>query len=328
MKFPYRNVMIGGDMVTKILVPLSVLIVFMFSSCSLQKLAINQISDILSGDAGGAVFTGDEDPELIADALPFALKMYESLLEQNPEHTGLLLTTGMGFVMYANAFIQTPAQMLSGDEYEKQAAMMDRAKKMYLRGKLYLFRGLEVNHPGFIAAVEGDNLDEILTEMTLEDVPFLYWAAAGWLAAISINIFDVGLTMDVDKPVGLINRAYELEPDFGSGMIDDFYILYYASMPDGMGGSEEKARYHFQRAVDLSEGTNPSPYVSLATTLSIRKQDADEYRMLLETALSIDIETQQDSILANTIVQEKAKWYLDHIEDFFLLDVEEPEDFS
>jgi predicted anti-sigma-YlaC factor YlaD len=295
-------------------------------SCSIQKLAINKISDILSDSGGGSALTGDEDPEFVGDALPFALKMYEILLEQNPEHQGLLLTSGMGFIMYANAFIQTPASMLPEEEYEQQEAMMERAKRMYIRGRNYVFRALEVAHPGFLEAVQTDTYPDILSEMTEEDVASLYWAAAGWVAAISINIFDVGLTIDVDKAVALMDRAYEIEPDFGVGMIDDFYILYYSSMPEGMGGSEEKARFHFARAVELSGGNNPSPYVSLATSLSIQKQDAGEFRELLSMALAVDIEKQPENKLANIITQRKARWYLDHIEDFFLLDFNEPED--
>jgi len=295
-------------------------------SCSIQKLAVNMISDALSESGNGTALTGDEDPEFVGDALPFALKLYEILLEQNPEHQGLLLTSGMGFVMYANAYIQTPASMLPGEEYEKQEAMMERAKRMYLRGRNYVFRALEVAHPGFIEAIETDTYPDILPEMTEEDVPSLYWAAAGWFAAISINIFDVGLTIDIEKAVALMERAYELDPDFGDGMIDDFYILYYSSMPEGMGGSEEKARFHFARVVELSEGNNPSPYVSLATTLSIQKQDAEEFQDLLNSALAVDIEQQPENKLANIITQRKAQWYLDHIEDFFLLDFDEPED--
>jgi hypothetical protein len=34
-------------------------------------------------------FEGDEDPELVAAAIPFGLKLYESLLAESPKHRGL-----------------------------------------------------------------------------------------------------------------------------------------------------------------------------------------------------------------------------------------------
>mgnify|MGYP006309743197 CR=1 FL=1 len=92
--------------------------VFLFGSCSIQKMAVGAVADALGGGTtGGTSLTGDNDPELVGDALPFALKLYEILLEETPEHTGLLLTTGMGYVMYANAFVWTPADMMSDWEF-------------------------------------------------------------------------------------------------------------------------------------------------------------------------------------------------------------------
>ena len=125
---------------------LSIVAVFL-TSCSINKLAVNMVAKTLSsGDS--TVFTGEEDPQLVADALPFAMKLYESLLEQTPENEELLLTTGSVFTMYANAFVQTPASMLPESEYEQQQQMLKRAKKLYLRGRGYLLQALELRYPG------------------------------------------------------------------------------------------------------------------------------------------------------------------------------------
>jgi predicted anti-sigma-YlaC factor YlaD len=301
-----------------VVIPILVMAVLL-GSCSIQEMAMDSVADMLGGSAaGGSAFTRDDDPKLVGDALPFAMKLYETLLDSSPDHPGLLMATGQLFVMYSNAYVQTPADMLPEWEYEKQEEMYARAKSLYLRGRNYLFRGIEANHPGFLEALETGELEPILVEMTEEDVPFLYWAAAGWFAAIAINVFDLEMTLQIPKAKGLMDRAYELDPDFGNGTIDDFYILFYASMPADMGGSVEKARYHFDRAVELSGGTNPSPYLSLATTLAIADQDVEEFIDLLTTALEIDVDEDPDNRLANVIAQQKARWYLENIDRFFL----------
>lgn len=289
-----------------------------FSSCSINKLAVNAISDVLGGSEGGNSFLRDNDPQLVADALPFTIKLYETLIVENPENEGLLLNTGSVLIMYANAFVQTPADTLPDIEYKKQEEMYGRAKKLYLRGKDYLFRALELRYPGFNRAIEEENLDTVLKEMSAEDVPYLYWSAAGWFGAISIDVFDLKLSAHIPQAGKLMNRAYELDPDFSNGMIHEFYILYYASLPPEMGGDKEKARYHFRRAVELTNGLSASPYVSLATTLSVANQDRSEFRKLLEQALSIEPDKNPDSRLLNMIMQEKAEWYLNHIDDFFI----------
>jgi predicted anti-sigma-YlaC factor YlaD len=299
-----------------------VVAVVLTGSCSIQKLAVDAMSETLGGTGGSSVFTSDNDPQLVKDSLPFALKLYETLLEQNPDHTGLLLNTGSGFVMYANAFVHTPADMLPDIKYKEQERMYNRAKKLYLRGRDYLLRALEIRHPGFKEHLQQkkqqENLQELLGAMTKEDVAYLYWASAGWFGAISIDVFDVTLSVDIPTAKVLMDRAYELDPDFQNGMIHEFYITYYASMPPDMGGSEEKARHHFQKAVELTNGKSASPYVTLATTVSIKNQNEEEFTRLLNKALEIDPDADPDNRLLTIISQEKAQWYLEHKEDFFI----------
>ena len=294
------------------------LLLVALTSCSLKQLAINTVIDSLAGESG-TVFTGDDDPQLIAESLPFALKLYETLLSQSPEHPDLLLTTGSGFVMYANAFVQTPADQLPDDEFELRGRMRARAKNLYIRGRNYLLDALEVKYPGFKAAALAGTAEEFLTAMEVEDVPALYWCSAGWFAAISIDAFDIEIGLTRDTAISLMNRALELDQAWGNGTIHDFFISYYGALPAMLGGSEEKARYHFERAVELSEGNKPGPFVSLATAITIKNQDVDEFKYLLETALSIENDD-PDSRLATIISQDKAMWLLDHIEDYFLID--------
>lgn len=290
---------------------------FAFGGCSLRQMAVDTVIDSLSGDAG-TVFTGDNDPQLIADALPFSLKLYEALLTQSPEHEGLLLTTGMGFIMYANAFVQGPSERLPDDEYEKRSEMRARAKKLYLRGRNYLLDALDLRYPGFREAALFGDVTGHLTEAGEADVPYLYWCSAGWMGAISIDSFDVRLGMTRDNAIALMDRALEIDETWGDGTIHEFYITYYGALPVMLGGSEEKARYHFERAVELSEGRKPGPYVALATAVSVKNQDVEEFRELLNTALEIENDD-PDSRLVTIITQDRAEWLLDHIDDYFLV---------
>ena len=65
-----------------VLIPLALLL----SSCSIKKYAINKVGDALAGT--GTTFASDDDPELIRSAVPFSLKLVESLLAENPRHEG------------------------------------------------------------------------------------------------------------------------------------------------------------------------------------------------------------------------------------------------
>jgi predicted anti-sigma-YlaC factor YlaD len=297
-----------------------------FFSCSLNRMAVRMVADSLTGGSAGTVFTGDDDPELVGDALPFALKLYESLLAQMPDHEGLALSTGSGFIMYANAFVAVPAGFLPDERWDERSAMYDRAKRLYLRGRDLLMADLERRHTGFTAALEANELETAFTGMDKTDVPFLYWAAAGWFGAYSLDVFDLSVGAGITRAAAMMTTAYRLDPDFGSGSIDDFYIAYYASMPEGMGGDRSKAREHFRLAVAKTDGMSAGPYVSLASTVCVAEQNIEEFTELLETALRIDPDARPEIRLMNILNQRKARWYLEHAEDYFLIDHDEPAD--
>jgi predicted anti-sigma-YlaC factor YlaD len=303
----------------RLALPAAALALLAAGGCSLQKVAVNAVAGMLSSPESSTVFTGEDDPELVADALPFAMKLYESLLAQTPDNPELLLTTGSLFAMYANAFVQTPAGMLPDTEYAQRQEALVRAKRLYLRGRDYCLKALELRHPGLRARLEAGD-PAALAKTGLQDVPYLYWASAAWMGAFSAEPFDMELLLTLSRPLALMGRAYQLEEGYNHGAIHEFYISVYGALPASLGGSLEKARYHFGKAVEEAHGLTAGPYVALATAVSVPEQNATEFRELLGKALAIDPGASPENRLVNILNQRKARWLLQHIEDYFLLE--------
>jgi predicted anti-sigma-YlaC factor YlaD len=289
------------------------------TGCSLNKLAVDTVVDFFA-EGDSAVFTGEEDPELLGEALPFALKLYESLLSSAPENENLLLTTGQGFILYANAYVQSPAQMLPDEYLDEKLKELERAKKLYLRGRGYIFRALELRNAGFGEYLTGDNWKDTLALTTEEDVPFLYWCALSWLGALSTDLFDMELLISVPRAVALAERILELDESYAEGGVHELFLTYYGSLPAEMGGDHDRARDHYRRALELSQGKKASPYVTLATSVVVAEQDLEEFRELLNKALAIDLEVAPELRLMNLMAQNRALWLLEHEEDYFLLE--------
>jgi predicted anti-sigma-YlaC factor YlaD len=282
-------------------------------------MATKAVANALTGTGSSEVFTGDSDPELVGDALPFAIKMYEALLSTQPEHQGLILTTGSLFVMYANAFVQGPAERLPLDRNEERKQAQERAKKLYVRGADIIYEGLDQKYPGFKTAFADETLDQYLAKMKKEDVPSLYWAVAGVLSAYALDVFDFDLGFRLPELDAMIHRAYELDPDFNRGALDDFFILFYAQVPEGLGGNPALVRTHFDRAVEKSEGKLAGPYVSYAQSVCVPAQDYKTFRDCLEKALAIDVDEDRENRLVNILSQRKAQYLLDSEEELFLV---------
>jgi predicted anti-sigma-YlaC factor YlaD len=297
---------------------LAVSVLLFLPGCSIKKLAINQVANALTNQTSSTVFSGDNDPELVGDALPFAIKLYESLMVANPSHQGLKLKTGSLYVMYANAFLQTPALMLPESEFKMQEFNYKRAKNLYLRGRDILLSALEHKYPGFQKYLQNKMFAKALKATNKKDVPLLYWAGVGWLGAYAIDPFDIDLGMTLPAAAALMNRVLELEENYATGAIHEFYILYYGSLPEYMGGSLKLARMHFEKAIAISAGKSSTPYISLATTVAVKEQNIEEFQSLLKKALAIDPDIDPENRLLNILNQRKASWLIEHADDFFL----------
>ena len=290
------------------------------SGCTINQLAVRAVAGLLSGGGGGGgdAFTTEDDPELVGDALPFAMKLYESLLAADPGNADLLLATGRVFVMYANAYVQTPADMLELSEVELQTAMRARAKRLFLRAREYVLRGLELRRTGFRAALDGGSLPAALALLKKDDADYLYWTSAAWLSAFSIDPFDMELLVTVPQPMAMLAQVNAWDPGYGGGAVHDIFISIYGSVSADMGGSEARAREEFARSLELSKGAKAGPYLALATAISVKNQNAKEFRDLLGKALAIDVDAFPANRLENTLAQRRARWLLAHIGDFFL----------
>jgi predicted anti-sigma-YlaC factor YlaD len=297
-----------------IVIILGVWCFLVFSACSVNTLVANA----LTGEGGSAVFTGDSDPRLVGDSLPFAIKMYEALLDSTPKHQGLMLTTGSLLVMYANAFVQGPAEMLPVEEWQTRDAEMKRAKQLYLRGDEILYNALDAKYKGFSrAAAQQDTFPIFLKKIKKQDAGLLYWAVAGGMAAFSIDVLDFDLGSRIPEWTAMIQRAYELDPNFNGAMLDEFLIIFYASLPELLGGDKERATFHFQQALQKTGGNSAGAYVSYAQSVCVAAQDYEAFSDCLEKALAIDPDADVSTRLVTIITQQKARWLQNNAWNYF-----------
>jgi predicted anti-sigma-YlaC factor YlaD len=285
------------------------------SGCSLKRMAVNSVAGILS-EGGGTTFSSDEDPQLVREAAPFSLKLYETLLESVPENQGLLRATCSLFTQYAYAFVQLDAEKLEATDFSESMAMNERALKLYLRGHGYCMRALELRHDGVAQNLMLDP-GNALAWAREDDVELLYWTGAAWGSAVSIGQGKPALVADVPAVKALMAKALVLDEDYGNGAIHAALISLEA-LPEAMGGSEERARQHFERALELSDGLDPGPYVTLAASISVANQNRAEFEHLLDQALAIDPEDNPAMRLPTIIAQDRARDLLARIDDLFL----------
>lgn len=281
------------------------------TGCSVKRLAADVVGDALTGDSES--FASDDDPDLIREAIPFGLKTIESLLASSPSHRGLLLSAAKGFTTYAY-LLQDEADRLEEQDRSRTRLLRARIKRLYLRGREYAFRGLELDHPRFEALLRGDQI-AVLARTTAEDAPFLYWAGVSWGGALSAGSDDLALVSEAPLFAALVRRVVDVHERYEAGAAREFLISYEAGRP---GGSAGLAREHFRRALALTDTPRASLFVALAEGLSIKEQNLDEFKALLASALAVDPDRELKSRLVNVLAQRRARWLLARIPELFL----------
>ncbi len=289
-------------------------LVLLLPGCSIRSVAVNKIGDALANT--GSNFASDEDPELVGDAIPFGLKTMEGLLESAPKHKGLLLGAASGFVQYAYGWVQMEGDMVEAKDLARATELRERARKLYLRARDYGLRGLEVDFPGLRDALPRD-AKAALAKTKKEHVPLLYWTAMGWGGAMSLKVNDSEVSVDQPIVEALARRALELDEGWGLGSIHEFFVSW-ESAHASVGGSMEKAREHFERAILFSKGRRAFPYLTYAESVSVAKQDKAQFQEMLEKALAIDVSRPDDQRLANLLAQKRARWQLGRLDELFI----------
>lgn len=289
-----------------------ILVTVVATGCSIKRMAVNKLGDALAG--GGAVFSSDDDPDLIKDAAPFSLKLMESLLAESPQHRGLLSATASGFTQYGFAFVQQDADEMEEKDLTTAMTMRNRARRLYLRARGYALRGLESSHPGFTNALFKDAKSAVVI-LKKSDVPLAYWAAASWGAAISIVKDNTDLIADVPTVEALIDRALALDEGYDAGAIHSFLITYEMARQTRQDNPEARAREHFARAIELTGGKQAGPYVNLVEAVVIKKQDKKEFKALLNKALEVDVNAKPEWRLVNMVMQRRARWLLSQMDN-------------
>jgi len=275
---------------------------------------LHKVADAVS--SGGEGFATDDDPDLVRDSVPFALKAMESLLSGQPDHHGLLTSLARGFTQYTAAYVWQDAVEASDPEVSR--AGRARARRLYLRARTYGLRGLSAAHAGFREGFETD-APKAVASAERGDVPLLFWTGVSWSLAISTAQDDPEMLADLPRCEVLMRRALALQEDFEDGAIHEYFIAFEGGRPEAMGGSAVKARRHFERAMELSRGKKVSPLVTLAETVSVRAQNRKEFLELLDRALAFDARKEAPEYrLANLVAQRKARWLMGRVDELFL----------
>lgn len=272
------------------------------SGCSSRRLAVQATLPLIASQI--VSMQEERDADLAEKAIPASLKMLEGLAKEDPENVWILQKLAEGFCGYAFSFLEDSEP--------------DRASGLYLRGKDYAFRALEIQSNG--KTWRGLPLDEWtkrIENVTSSQQPALFWAGQCWGSWLSLNLDSVEAFSSLPRIDALMNRAVALDPDFYYAGSHSFLGAYYGGRSRMLGGNPDKAKNHFEQALKITEGKYLLISLLYAKTYAVQNQDRELFKTQLEKVLEASDDVLPEQRLANQIAKRKAAVLLEEIDELF-----------
>ena len=276
----------------------------LLGGCSLRQLAVDSIGGALA--AGGSVYESDADVVLVGEALPFSVKLMDSLVAESPQNRGLLLAASRAYLLYAYGYVGFQAERLTRENVGLANVWRTRAHRLSMRAFDYAMRGIETTYPGLRAQLAQDPVNSVRVIDDARELEFLYATMASLGLAIGTAKQDAAMLARLPEVDALLGRGLELDEGWNAGALHDFALSWYASRP---GVPDRNAiERHYARALALSRGTRAGVFVAYAEAVAVRDQNRRQFEGLLDRALAVDLDARPDERLQNSLAQRRAVW--------------------
>jgi hypothetical protein len=115
----------------------------------------------------------------------------------------------------------------------------------------------------------------------------------------------------------IMQGVLRLDEKYYLGGSHMFYGVYYGGRPEMLGGEPEKAKQHFDRAIEISRGKYLLTKFLLAKYYAVRIQDKSLFEQTLEEIISAPKDLLPEQGLANQIAKRNAERWIGFADDIF-----------
>jgi hypothetical protein len=268
----------------------------------MDRFVIRQTGALL--DYGVLALYEETDLKLAGQAMASDIKLLEGMIKGDPENEHLLLLTAQALAGYALGFAE--------DEEP------ERAKVFYLRAKEYGLRVLRQNN-GFAEADTGSFDDYTLAVNNLDEeyIDALFWTGFSWASWINLSIDDPRAMIELTKVQILMERVLKLDETYFHGSTHLFFGSIWGLKPRMLGGDPEKAKEHFEKNLQITEGKFLLTYVYYALFYAAKVLDEDLFNSFVVKIEETPVDVLPGYQLMNAIAKNKVKYLKEFGEDWF-----------
>lgn len=242
-----------------------------------------------------------DDPETIKKGVPAYLILVSSMIRGNPD-PDLLEAGAQLYGAYASGFTDTA----------------DSKKALTERAFAYSSRAMCMRNAGFceVDSISYFEYEKVLDSVDKSQAEYLFIFASSWASVIEANSSDWNAVAELPKVKISIQRVLTLDETVKNGNAHLYMAVMESLLPPSLGGKPEVAKYHFERAIEISNGENLMAKVIYAERYARMIFDRELHDELLKQVVESDTK-KDDQILINTLAKQKARELLTDADDYF-----------
>jgi hypothetical protein len=312
----------------------TLLAVLSLGGCNFNKIAADATAKV--AEAGGPGINGFWDYEIVGQAMPGAILQSEALVSVSPDNELLLIGLAKTYVSYAYGWLQDEWELADdAGDFARADKLEQRIQLIYRRAADLSLRALYQHDDGgkLREKLKTGNVEEVRAYVAKEftdqeDVAPLYWAGLAWGSAIANSGGDVSALAVAPVARSLLERSVELDPLYNDAGGTGVLATVEAMFPELFGGSLEKAKGLYEKALELSKRRNHLITLGYARNYAVNKQDRELFLKLIHEILDAP-DLGPDIRLSNKVARHRAERYLQKVDEWFdpaLAKVEQPAD--
>ncbi len=289
------------------------------AGCSLNTMVANTTAGLIQ--EGSPALEAMGDYELAGTGIPGAIIQLELFFRVSPNNTDLGVNLAKAYIGYGQGWVEHQYEVADNSgKLEESDIIRARARYLYLRGRDIAVHLLNKRKKGIEDAFRAGDVE---TEKFLKkhykrksDAPALFWAGAGWGAAIDMSRDQPDLIVDLPIAKALVARAKELDDSYysyGPGM---FLGAAESALPEAMGGNPTRGKQYFDEALEKSGRKNLMIQFQMARTLAVNTQNKELFVKLLNEIIEAP-DLGPETRLPNAIARHRAAFYLTRLDTLF-----------
>ena len=262
---------------------------------------VSSVTEDLATDLSAAILE-NPDVDVVREGAPAYLILIDGLLESTPDNVTLLSAAATLNSAYAGAFVTDG----------------ERARLMSAKAKTLASRAVCLGVRDGCGAVGRPyaEFERWVAGLERQDVPLVYGLATSWAGWIQAHSDDFNAIAELGRVKALIGRVADLDEGYDYGGPHLYLGIFEVLLPPALGGRPEIGRYHFERAIALSEGRHLLTKVMFADQYARMVFDRALHDRLLEEVLTAGNDL-PDLRLMNAVARRQARELLESADDYF-----------